>query len=740
MQICESVADWAPVGGVGVVIWFFGWIQIVIAVGIYFWHRRLAKRVRNDANDVTDIQRQSEAGVMGQFVLLPIYSFVLLMFAVADFYYGVITLLVLHKVLNPISVVATILYGLAWGCFHFCIEGLASLLLEPGAGLSAARRVMRRALCWGVMSWAFVAVWTHLKPQFPLISLLVQCSYEAVLLCFYATIYFAPTPSLFRRPAAPRYALFWIILRSLMLLQILLHYFAIDLGGCVSMLVQQVMFTCKPFLVFHVLLQDSLYWQGLAPISMSLNFSRALHKSYNNKHKNKSKSKSKNKNHKSGRPKEEEEQILEHIKAPLLGTFVPKGAARSLAENVEKLGEKSIISYALIALEKEILGAGGTAKVYRGIYKAQRVAVKMIFCLELTPVEIEKFVREASTLATLSWHPNVVSLYGTVISPPSICLVMELCDYGSLYDILYSAPAGSRLCLPLNLKRRLLLAWQCAKGVECLHSRQPPLLHLDLKSSNFLVARSQQYAHLNCEFEAKVSDLELVNTEQNLSMVQHQSDAQLRFAQTINWTAPEILQHGLRDVTSKSDCYSLGMVLYELISGVIPFDGIKFNSEHERIALTEDICKRGLRPPIPPDCPPRYAALLRKLWAEDPDERVTAEETVLELQAILMDLKDDKINELMYAWERFKGRPEFQNKWNAQPRSRSGSAVSIAIPSLSQSQPSAPNSPRSPRLQGASSRSSVSASASARAESPFRPQFSLDALEFKGAIDFDAKD
>jgi hypothetical protein len=258
-----------------------------------------------------------------------------------------------------------------------------------------------------------------------------------------------------------------------------------------------------------------------------------------------------------------------NIRQPLLGHALSSVAATSLALGMDGLRKRKVrlLHHAFLALgntfammplmldrylyillgtggvgnAEAILGAGSLARVYRGTYKGQRVAVKMVFCIDLTPLEVEKFVHEASLLSSLAGHPNVVRLIGNsalcthfsgsissflllslllllsigvCVRPPAICLVMELADYGSLFDLLYTprllaptkatgtpapnnTPEPSTTVAPLLINEskadsaasssssngppvlelswsvRLMIAWQCARGVAFLHSYVP---------------------------------------------------------------------------------------------------------------------------------------------------------------------------------------------------------------------------------------------------------------------------
>lgn len=112
---------------------------------------------------------------------------------------------------------------------------------------------------------------------------------------------------------------------------------------------------------------------------------------------------------------------------------------------------------------------------------------------------MESFTREAALLCFLE-HPNVVHTYGVCILPPSMCIVMELCERGSLYDVLHNAETRREVVPAVEqgaaTLRQLELCLGAARGVAFLHSKG--VLHRDLKSHNFLVT---------AEWVVKVADL-----------------------------------------------------------------------------------------------------------------------------------------------------------------------------------------------------------------------------------------
>lgn len=138
----------------------------------------------------------------------------------------------------------------------------------------------------------------------------------------------------------------------------------------------------------------------------------------------------------------------------------------------------------------QLVAKGATAIVMTGELRGSGpVAVKMYTSLQVTEDEVYRFSKETALNVQLS-HPNIVRFYGLCIVPPTISLVFEFCEHGSLDVALKSQPKWG---LSTKLK-----AWlDAAKSVAYLHSFSPPLLHRDIKTNNFLLGR---------EFQVKLAD------------------------------------------------------------------------------------------------------------------------------------------------------------------------------------------------------------------------------------------
>jgi serine/threonine protein kinase len=229
--------------------------------------------------------------------------------------------------------------------------------------------------------------------------------------------------------------------------------------------------------------------------------------------------------------------------------------------------------------QQVILGSGSSSRVFRGTFKTRPVAIKMIFCPDLTPDLVQRFYHEAALMAQLR-HENVVRIEGVCVLPPAICLVMELMEGGNLFDYLRRehglAGAAGGFRGGLTLMRQLQLCLDCCRAVEFLHgARVGPsrasVMHLDLKSLNFLLTKDGR---------VKVSDLELSreivvadHDAHTTAVVSGSELSGFKIPETLYWLSPELMQ-GL-PYNEKADVYSLGLVLWEVFTASVPFRSLE---------------------------------------------------------------------------------------------------------------------------------------------------------------------
>jgi len=263
------------------------------------------------------------------------------------------------------------------------------------------------------------------------------------------------------------------------------------------------------------------------------------------------------------------------------------------------------INYDEVRLGKE-LGRGSTAVVYEAKWKGSTVAVKLFHRASLREDQALSFRCEVAHLASVQ-HPNVVTFVGASLRRDVLALITELMPRGSLRQVLDNPSFGPQL----KWQQRLRMARDVAAGMRYLHAREPPMLHRDLKSSNLLVDDAMV---------VKVSDFGFARIKED--------HATMTRCGTPAWSSPEVLQGDRYD--EKADVYSLGIVLWEILTLRHPYDDCNFM----QVAIE---VMEGKRPDIPRDCDQAYSKLLRKCWRAKPEHRPTMEEAFQSLNLMLDD-------------------------------------------------------------------------------------------------------
>ena len=187
----------------------------------------------------------------------------------------------------------------------------------------------------------------------------------------------------------------------------------------------------------------------------------------------------------------------------------------------------------------ERVAVGGFAEVFRGTWNGTIVAVKQL--LERGQDVVTRLREEAVVLSRLR-HPNLLLFMGWCADPPFIAT--EFMRRGSLHNILRRNGA------PLGGPRTHHVALSVARGMQYLHSRSPPILHLDLKSPNILV---------DDKWRVKIADFGLSRVRRNTLL-----SGRSNIHGTFEWMAPEMLR--AENFDEKADVYSYGVVLWELLS------------------------------------------------------------------------------------------------------------------------------------------------------------------------------
>ncbi|MFS8002390.1 putative protein kinase RLK-Pelle-RLCK-VIIa-1 family [Helianthus anomalus] len=219
------------------------------------------------------------------------------------------------------------------------------------------------------------------------------------------------------------------------------------------------------------------------------------------------------------------------------------------------------------------LGEGGFGKVYKGKLEDsdQIVAIKQLDPDGLQG--IREFVVEVLTLG-LADHPNLVKLIGYCAEGEQRLLVYEYMPLGSLEDHLHGYRANSKR---LDWNTRMKIAAGAARGLEYLHDKMnPPVIYRDLKGSNILLGE---------DYHAKLSDFGLAK----VGPLGDKTHVSTRVMGTYGYCAPDYAMTG--QLTFKSDIYSFGVVLLELITGRKAIDNTRSAAEQNLVAWARPLFK-----------------------------------------------------------------------------------------------------------------------------------------------------
>ncbi|KAJ4976530.1 hypothetical protein NE237_001636 [Protea cynaroides] len=237
--------------------------------------------------------------------------------------------------------------------------------------------------------------------------------------------------------------------------------------------------------------------------------------------------------------------------------------------------------------------SGAHSRIYRGIYKQRAVAVKMVRIPiqdEETRDLLEKQFKSEVALLSRLFHPNIVQFIAAWKKPPVYCIIMEYMSQGTLRMYLNKKEPYS-----LSTETILRLALDISRGMEYLHSQG--VIHRDLKSNNLL---------LNNEMRAKVADF-------GTSCLETQCQASKGNMGTYRWMAPEMIKE--KPYTRKVDVYSFGIILWELTTALLPFQGMT------PVQAAFAVSEKNDRPPLPASCQPALANLIKRCWSSNPSKR-----------------------------------------------------------------------------------------------------------------------
>jgi serine/threonine protein kinase len=262
----------------------------------------------------------------------------------------------------------------------------------------------------------------------------------------------------------------------------------------------------------------------------------------------------------------------------------------STLEGPERLIGSRVLEFELTG----VLGAGGMSVVYRAKHRVthQEVAIKILPPELATHEELKaRFVEEARVLALLD-HPNVVSLNNFCEAGGRLCLIMQFVD-GTTFEHMIIQKGQ----LPASEVARVGI--EVLKALEYAHKSS--VIHRDIKPSNVLVRTDGTVKVTDFGIAKIVGATRLTSTGQTMGTVRYMSPEQVRGKQ----------------VDLRSDIYSLGVTLYEGLSGRTPFEG-----ENQFEIMQQHLNRKP--PPLEEmgvEVPPAFEKLLMRAMEKNPADR-----------------------------------------------------------------------------------------------------------------------
>ena len=309
-------------------------------------------------------------------------------------------------------------------------------------------------------------------------------------------------------------------------------------------------------------------------------------------------------------------------------TVIPAGFHVGLNYDFEKIVVDSVI------------GKGSFGQVFKAHVEGVQCAVKQLFLEgdQDSRDEIQADFAKECTILEMLHHPNIVKFFGAVQTPPTLCMITELCE-GSVVDLLTMVGREH-----INVTWGLL--WKIAKGsaeaLRYLHFEcQPQIIHRDVKAEvrwPHIVRAAAPFVHtaalfvhtcvwlticvrsthtsrvqnllLDSHFVCKLTDfglsriIDINHTHQNKHMT---------LCGTPSWVAPEIFRG--EAYNHKIDVYSFGIVMWELVCFRKPY------LDEDPVKLPYKVSLHGLRPPLAPHIPQLFAEMMTKCWEGEASDR-----------------------------------------------------------------------------------------------------------------------
>jgi serine/threonine protein kinase len=288
-------------------------------------------------------------------------------------------------------------------------------------------------------------------------------------------------------------------------------------------------------------------------------------------------------------------------------------ALKAKLDNLVKEPKKGVeweINKTEIQLSRK-LGNGRHSEVWEGLWKEKTpVAVK---CLKLGTLSARQFLEEATMLKRLQ-HSHIIQLHGVCYEESVPYIVTELMINGNLLKYLRSEGKS------LKFTQLISMSLQVASGM--IYLEEQGVIHRNVSAKNILVGENLVY---------KIANFRLAKGDGN-----DPYESLDKNKLSIKWTAPEAAIYNR--FTTKSDVWSFGIVLYEIIThGRTPYPGMNSKQTLEHV-------QQGYLMPQPEGCPDELYDIMLGCWKEKPEDRSTFKSLQFPLNRILTATSQGKVS------------------------------------------------------------------------------------------------
>lgn len=287
---------------------------------------------------------------------------------------------------------------------------------------------------------------------------------------------------------------------------------------------------------------------------------------------------------------------------------------------------KKIPEYPIKEIKKEelshtdwiLLRKNEFGSLYKGKYHQALVAIKVFHNPQARSSALvrETFAKEISTMQKFD-SPNILRIFGICIdetvTPPQYSIVTEYCELGTLRELLDKKK-------DLTFVQRIILILGAAKGLYRMHNSEPLALHENISSTSFLVTEG---------YHVKLTGLKLSKTQTSISQYTKRKKAK-RVTSTA-YVSPQRLENVYNEYDVKAEIYSFGIVLWEIATGKIPFEG------HNSKKIYELVAQNRYQEPLD-NCPSQLEEIIDDCRAYEPSRRPSVNKVLERLSNFYKDL------------------------------------------------------------------------------------------------------